>query len=795
MEVKRAFRCYRGPDDPGPFSDIINSMSFGCRHMKEFNKNGVFCLTANTPEGYVKVLRVGDVDYIWTFGTAAGHIYIILIPDLIVGYQIPVSINQNDYTFDVTEMLDKDIVRYEYPRDYEGQTGADNRRQYMPYIVKQGEISYASVGNPSGGLGAELFLDPVNDWHYKHYILDCTGDQDPTKEKLWRPPSQYTAYAFGEDLIPVWYSMSRATAHSFHFCFEAAIDQSKRIYQPVNTDVTLASEGIIVPAFTLAGRVGKRYNFLYPTTANRFYGKNAFDYTKDPETGEILITAFGESIYMSGVVTPTVPSGINPILFFWPWIPYLDDIRAFNVLTYLWAMPEGGGDRAWYMRPIFETLKKWSIGYYTPEGVYQTIPLSEDSAIFSDVLHSSSSDSSDTPNPCACGDCGTGVWNSQTVTTVPPYNASGIRHIHIGLIGGKIPITMKTEWNQLGSGPVDTDTQQWTVTGNYPWDSLHGGSMDGLDYWYESCCITSFSNTSHRNGTSFSSASNRLTLNQTLKVGDDIIFSGESSMDYEMAYSGQETYDGTVTGTVTPPDQEIPVCAGHINYTSQQMSINQTQNLSWTDDTVYPPDLPCEDPIPAFTFSWSLSGGGSISSNTAQSIIYTAPASNANCDNNATISLLCNGVVVDTLEIAINTGGTGTAYYSTICVAEGHCEEPVQQGNQWITRFTVASVRILRYNCAGSNTGTTTYCNSGEAICARTLAQGPMSCEDCLASKTVTSCGTTYSRANHLSCANKALECGAWCIFGLTDGPALGDLVDVRTPAQKAAGCCPAGLM
>ena len=68
MEVKRAFRCYRGPDDPGPFSDIINSMSFGCRHMKEFNKNGVFCLTANTPEGYVKVLRVGDVDYIWTEG-------------------------------------------------------------------------------------------------------------------------------------------------------------------------------------------------------------------------------------------------------------------------------------------------------------------------------------------------------------------------------------------------------------------------------------------------------------------------------------------------------------------------------------------------------------------------------------------------------------------------------------------------------------------------------------------------------------------------------------------------------
>lgn len=66
MEVKRAFRKYLGPDDPGPFSDMINSMSFGCRHMKEYNRNGVFCLTANVGEGRVKVLRAGDVDYIWT---------------------------------------------------------------------------------------------------------------------------------------------------------------------------------------------------------------------------------------------------------------------------------------------------------------------------------------------------------------------------------------------------------------------------------------------------------------------------------------------------------------------------------------------------------------------------------------------------------------------------------------------------------------------------------------------------------------------------------------------------------
>lgn len=74
MDVKRAVRCYRGPDDPGPFSDMINSMSFHCRHMKQFNPKGVFCLTAKVAEGYVKVLRVGDVDYIWTEGRADDYL-------------------------------------------------------------------------------------------------------------------------------------------------------------------------------------------------------------------------------------------------------------------------------------------------------------------------------------------------------------------------------------------------------------------------------------------------------------------------------------------------------------------------------------------------------------------------------------------------------------------------------------------------------------------------------------------------------------------------------------------------
>ena len=49
-------------------------------------------------------------------------------------------------------------------------------------------------------------------------------------------------------------------------------------------------------------------------------------------------------------------------------------------------------------------------------------------------------------------------------------------------------------------------------------------------------------------------------------------------------------------------------------------------------------------------YTWGVSGGGSIN----PSGLYTAPASNANCSGNPTISLICNGQVMATLSIAIN---------------------------------------------------------------------------------------------------------------------------------------------
>jgi hypothetical protein len=763
VEVKRAFRCYRGPDDPGPFSDMINSMSFGCRHMKEFNKNGVFCLSAHTPEGYVKVMRVGDVDYIWTEGGVKSLLYIILIPDTIKGYRIPVTIKEGDYTFGPIESfgLKPSISRYQFMPDIGGVTGASPCQQYMPYIFKYLGQSHASVGDPGG----EIFFSPQDEWHRKFYVLDCTGEAS-AQERLWYPPGQGSGWAFGQDLLPTWYSMSPFTAHGFHWCFEAAIDQLKKTYIPYNTEVTLAAEGIVIPNFDILDSSGKKYNMQYPLLTNRFFGKNAYTYTTDL-SGNKSISAIGEHIYVSGVVTPTKPE-IDPVLFFWPWIPYLDEIRSFNILLYS-SRFDLGDFEGFFMSPGLDTFHELSIGYYTPDGAFANQPLTEDEATFSDVTGISNTENTDAPTDCGCGLCGTGVWTINHSWTTNDFTSSGTKHIPIGLIGGKIPIIMKTSWVQTAKGPSGSSVNTATISGNYPFVSLTSGDGFGLVHWYETCCITNFANTHNRASSGSESASNEMTLSQELKVGDDIIFSGESSMDYSMSHSFQEAYDATIEATVIPPD--APECAGNINYTTSQMSVNQKQNLSWTDST---PANICGD---AHVFSWALSGGGSLSSTTSQTTTYTAPSSNAGCSNNATISLLCDGVVVDEVEIAINQSGyTGVAYYyNTGCIE--FCEQ--QEGEEYFN----ANYYMFQtqYHCDGSVHLATTKKNI------RGISGGPWrSCPailDALNTSWTHSCAAVYG----VDCC-AAYEAGL--VFGYGSG-----YIDVRTQAQIDEGCCPAALL
>ena len=190
------------------------------------------------------------------------------------------------------------------------------------------------------------------------------------------------------------------------------------------------------------------------------------------------------------------------------------------------------------MTPELDTMRSWGIGYYNKLGQYLTEQLFKDAATFSNVTYPSTSESIANESACGCGDCGTGTWAENDEESVPPYNSSGVRYIPIGLIGGKIPISMKTTWAQNGSGPAKSINHTHVIAGNYPYNSLlESGGGATFPELYESCCISEFANTSNRNQTWGESANNSILMTQELRVGDDLIFSGESTMSYNMTYA------------------------------------------------------------------------------------------------------------------------------------------------------------------------------------------------------------------------------------------------------------------
>lgn len=247
-------------------------------------------------------------------------------------------------------------------------------------------------------------------------------------------------------------------------------------------------------------------------------------------------------------------------------------------------------------------------------------------------------------------------------------------------------------------------------------------------------------------------------------------------------FGPEEVCEDTANITTTAEDcHEVPCEGVRIGYTSSSMGPNAKQTLTavgFTSD---------------MDIGWGLTGGGSLSIEGSKAI-YTSPSTNWNCEENAHIELYCNGALVDTLEIAINTNiGTGVAYYATVCEEVGYCIEPRWQGAYWITEFHTAIVAIYGYNCSGVGGRTGKYCAAGSGSCA---GSSPTPCESCLASKTVsTYCSPVYPQTNRLTCEGAANECTAWCLLGFEDGAGLGEAVDARTSAMIEGGCCPAALL
>ncbi len=193
-----------------------------------------------------------------------------------------------------------------------------------------------------------------------------------------------------------------------------------------------------------------------------------------------------------------------------------------------------------------------------------------------------------------------------------------------------------------------------------------------------------------------------------------------------------------------------------INFTTQSMQINETQDLSITDS----------GSLEATCFTWSLSdgGGGSLSDLTGLTTTYTAPGSNAECADNATISLLCDGNTVDTLEIAVNEdSGAGVAYLTRVLDS---CEVLCCSSGQPYISWTGTGTQ---YKCDGSILCTC----SGDGTFA------PSNDPDQCFGKMVVNLS--------IGCAGQGCGDPQW---GTVEA-----ITDRRDAAQLTAGCCPGALL
>lgn len=131
--------------------------------------------------------------------------------------------------------------------------------------------------------------------------------------------------------------------------------------------------------------------------------------------------------------------------------------------------------------------------------------------------------------------------------------------------------------------------------------------------------------------------------------------------------------------TITPKTQSGRTCgrlalligcsdSAAIGYTTLQMEVSEEQTLEAHVDGVLHSDT---------SYGWEITaGGGSLSASSGNSVTYTAPASNAECSNNPTIALSCDGVVVDSISIAVNDWDTDTDIAYQLQQAECYWNEP-----------------------------------------------------------------------------------------------------------------------
>ena len=196
----------------------------------------------------------------------------------------------------------------------------------------------------------------------------------------------------------------------------------------------------------------------------------------------------------------------------------------------------------------------------------------------------------------------------------------------------------------------------------------------------------------------------------------------------------------------------------HIDYTTQQMSVGGTQTLN------------VGTPTAGSTYSWTASSG-TIGA-TGDSVTYTAPATNANCANNPTITLKCDNpeVVCDTLQIAVNAYTSGGIAYqrgfepnASVCTPDPNhiCQPPK-------CYMETCSINVEAYGCNNVLISSTPGYLQNYTI---SFCLGPS--------------GTCSDTQTMPDCKNTQHPFSWW----------YGKTFECRTDAMKSDGCCPAQLL
>jgi hypothetical protein len=182
---------------------------------------------------------------------------------------------------------------------------------------------------------------------------------------------------------------------------------------------------------------------------------------------------------------------------------------------------------------------------------------------------------------------------------------------------------------------------------------------------------------------------------------------------------------------------EAPIISGNTKMTCGQQQVLSIMNY-----------------LTGNTYTWTItSGGGTLSSNTGENVIYTAPAENPSCQNNPTITASCDGgAVIGSITIAVNCysdedAACGTVYGDVGCFE--NCPWPAEPCG------CGCKGRYHLYSCDGAYIGT---------------SQNQLA----IPYPTAQSCGDA-------DCWNFGWRCEG--LEG-TEG-------DFRSPAMMAAGCCP----